>query len=362
MLTTARHYLDNNATAPLRPEARAAMLDAMDRLGNPSSVHTEGRAAHGLIDRARRQVAALAGVAPTAVHFTSGGTEANNWGLTDGPLLVSATSHDSALAGRDRRLLAVDGNGLLDISALEAALTEGATVSVTAINNETGVIQPLEDLADLCRSKGAPLHVDAVQAPGKIDLVPLAALADCLSLSAHKLGGPAGAGALIARGEIAPLLVGGGQENRRRAGTENLIGIAGFGAAADVARAQLPTESAAIGALREKLEAALRIACPDLVIYGGDTLRAPNTLSVRMPGVKAETQVMALDLAGVAVSAGSACSSGKVTPSHVLQAMGVPESEAAEAIRISLGWASTDTDIAACAAAWSDLWHRMQKP
>lgn len=359
-----RHYLDCNATAPLRPEARRAMLDAAERGGNPSSVHAEGRAARAILDTARRQVAALAGLPPSSVHFTSGGTEANNWALsqTDRQVLAAVVSHDSVLAVAGVGTLETESNGLVDPETLKTRLKTSnvGMLSVMAANNETGVIQPLEDIAEICRAHGVLLHVDAVQAPGKLDLAPIAAQADVLSLSAHKLGGPAGCGALLVRPGLdpVPLIRGGGQEARRRAGTENLIGIAGFGAAAGAVAVQGSAEVARILALRDALEAQLRAFCPETQVFGADVQRAANTTCIRMPGVPAETQVMALDLAGVAVSAGSACSSGKVTPSHVLIAMGCGEEVAGEAIRISLGWATTDADVTACAAAWQALWDR----
>lgn len=363
-MTGARHYLDCNATMPLRPEARQAIADALLTTGNASSVHAEGRAARALIERAREAVARLAGVAPAAVHFTASGTEANNWALAAAPgrtVAVSAVEHDSVLRAAERRgarLLPVDFNGVVRLDALEAALVDGVgLVSLMAANNETGVLQPVAEAAALCRAHGAILHVDAVQAAGKLELAPLAAEAALLSLSAHKLGGPAGCGALIVGGDVAPppLLVGGGQEARRRAGTENLLGIVGFGAAA--AAAQPATEAARLGALQRRLEAALLESCPALEIFGADVSRLSNTTCVRMPGVAAEVQVMSLDLAGVAVSAGAACSSGKVRPSHVLAAMG-REEEAGEAIRISTGWATSAADIDAAAEAWSTLWQR----
>ena len=371
-MLTARHYLDFNATAPLRPEAIAAMRAAMAVAGNPSSVHAEGRAARSRLDQARRQVATLAGCRPAAVCFTGGGTEANNWALSVWPdrrLLVSAVEHDATLRAAARaggQTMPVDAQGRLDLEALKKRLHEqgqpGALVSVMAANNETGVIQPIAEVAAACREAGALLHVDAIQAAGKMDLSAIVAVADMVSLSAHKLGGPAGVGALIVRAglEIRPLIVGGGQESWRRAGTENLIGIAGFGAAAAAAAARVDNAADHMKHLQDLLESGLRAACPAVEIMGDGAPRLPNTTCVRMPGVAAETQVMALDLAGIAVSAGSACSSGKVAPSHVLSAMGRSEAVATEAIRISTGWETVEADIHALRAAWTDLWHRKQ--
>jgi len=363
-MSAARHYLDCNATTPLRPEARAAMTAAMDNRGNPSSVHAEGRAARVIADTARQQVAELAGVSPSGVCFTSGATEANNWALMQvvGCVAAFADSHDSVLRGVEQRtglLLPVQSNGLIDLEALSDA-KDIELVSVAAVNNETGVVQPVRELARICRANGMLLHVDAVQAPGKLDLPALIDSANYVSISAHKMGGPPGVGALIMAdgSDPRPFILGGGQENRRRAGTENLIGIAGFGAAAAVVHDCWAEEAVRVAGLRDKLEARLSDLCPGAVIHGLDAPRVPNTTCIRMPGVAAETQVMALDLVGVAVSAGSACSSGKVTPSHVLRAMEVPEAEAAEAIRISLGWSTREADVDACVRAWCQLWNR----
>ncbi|MDF1722520.1 MAG: cysteine desulfurase family protein [Minwuia sp.] len=363
-----RHYLDFNATTPLRPEARDAMQDMMRHAGNPSSVHAEGRSARGALDRARRQVAQLAGCSAASVCFTGGGSEANNWALHAFPglnLLCSAVEHDSVLRPAERQhgqVIPVDAEGQVDLAALERLLAESpdALVSVMAANNETGVIQPLGDVARICAAAGARLHVDAIQAAGKLPLVQITASADLVSLSAHKLGGPAGTGAMIVRPglEIAPLIVGGGQESWRRAGTENMIGIAGFGAAAEAAEAGLDTTSDRLRQLQDAMESELLALCPGAAIIGAPAERLANTSCIRMPGVAAETQVMALDLAGIAVSAGSACSSGKVTPSHVLRAMGHDSHAAAEAIRISSGWTTTEADTAALVSAWSGLWQR----
>ncbi|ANK81366.1 MAG: hypothetical protein TEF_11575 [Rhizobiales bacterium NRL2] len=365
-MRTDFHYLDCNATAPLRPEAQSAMASAMAVSGNPSSVHGPGRAARAVIERAREQVAAMVGVPAAAVHFTASGTEANNWALASSGRapLAMASSHDSVLRAVERaggEILAVDGHGLLDPAELGRAMDEAdlAIVSVVAVNNETGVIQPLAAIAEICRDRGALLHIDAVQAPGRIDMTAIASAGDLISLSAHKLGGPAGAGALLVRErlDLDPLIVGGGQEKRRRAGTENLIGIAGFGAAAE-AVAQEAGEAARLATLRDRLERRLSDVCEAAEIIGRSAERAPNTTCVRMPGVPAETQLMALDLAGVATSAGAACSSGKVQPSHVLRAMGFDEEAAGEAIRISTGWTTTEADIDALLAAWEALWRR----
>jgi len=354
-------YLDHNATSPLRPTAFDAMVEALRTGGNPSAVHGVGRKARSLVDKARRQVAALVGALPAEVVFTSGGTEANNMALAGagrGRVLVSAIEHESVLrAVPQAEIVPVDGEGVVDLAVLERKLAgsdEPALVSVMFANNETGVLQPMADVVRLARKAGALVHCDAVQAAGKVPVDLHALGIDYLSLAAHKLGGPTGVGALIVRAE-APLLsnrFGGGQETNRRAGTENLSGIVGFGVAADAARDGLDP------ALRDRAEAALRAIAPEARVFGAGARRLPNTTYIAMPGVPAETQVMALDLAGVCVSAGSACSSGKVHRSAVLSAMGVEDAEAGSAIRISFGWNSESGDIERLIAAWRDLYIR----
>lgn len=354
-------YLDHNATAPLRPEAREAMLAALDAVGNPSSVHRFGREARRLVEAGRAQVATLAGVAPVQIVFTAGATEANALALTGlgrRRILVSAIEHDSALAWATDRV-PVGSDGRIDLDALDrmlAADIEPAIVSVMAVNNETGVIQSVAEAAAVARRHGALVHCDAVQAAGRIALPAVGTEVDALSLSAHKLGGPQGIGALVLRDglPLAPLLRGGAQEGRRRAGTENVAGIAGFGAAAAAVAGR--TEMPRIAALRDDLER--RLVAEGAVVLGAGAPRVANTSCVAMPGVTAETQVAALDLAGVAVSAGSACSSGKVRRSHVLEAMGLPAELAESAIRISLGPATDAASVDRCVAAWSDLARR----
>jgi cysteine desulfurase len=366
-------YLDHNATSPMRNEARMAIERALAIGGNASSVHARGRAARALIEEARAQVAAIANAAPEQVVFTSGGSEANAlalWGAVHGAadagaritrLFVSAIEHPSvranaeALAERFAGLriesVPVSSDGIADLEALRTGLREGkgrALVALMAANNETGVIQPVAEAAGLARENGALLLVDGVQAAGKI-AVPQA---DYVTLSAHKLGGPQGAGALILRKEapFAPMVAGGGQEQGRRAGTENLAGIAGFGAAA--ASAALKNVGAA---LRDQFETKLRQSVPDAVIFGEKTMRLPNTSNFALPGIPAETAMIALDLDGVMVSSGAACSSGKVSHSHVLAAMGVSESLARCALRVSFGWDSPEADVDAAIASISTL-------
>lgn len=356
-------YLDHNATSPLRPEAFDAMAEALRAGGNPSSVHRVGRAARARVEAARRQVAALVGALPAEVTFTSGGTEANNLALSGSGrrrMLVSAIEHDSVMrAATNTELVAVDRNGVIDLAVLEKMLRssrEPALVSVMFANNETGVLQPIGDVVRLASKAGALVHCDAVQGAGKVPLDLHALGVDYLSLSAHKLGGPTGVGALVVRSG-APLiasLLGGGQELNRRAGTENVAGIAGFGAAAAAAR-----EGLNVLALRDRLEQALLGIAPAACVFGAEAPRLPNTACISMPGVKAETQVMALDLAGVCVSAGAACSSGKVTRSPVLLAMGVEAAVADTALRVSLGWNTGAGDIERLIEAWRDLYIRV---
>jgi len=354
-------YLDYNATAPMRQASLAAMQAAAEAGGNPSSVHRFGRTARRRVEDAREQVAALIGAQPAQIVFTGGGTEANNLalkGVAGSPMAVAATEHDSVLrAAPQAPRIPVDGDGIVDLAALSALLQGGqppALISVMLANNETGVIQPLDRIVALARAHGALVHCDAVQAAGKM-AVDFAALGvDLMSLSAHKLGGPMGVGALaVADGvELAPLIAGGGQERRRRAGTENVPGIAGFGAAAEAAAAEEP---ARLAALRDDLEARARACAPWSRVFGTGAPRLPNTTCLALPGVASDMQVMALDLAGIAVSAGSACSSGKIEPSHVLRAMGAGEEEAGSALRISFGWASEPGDVDRFIAAWSAL-------
>jgi cysteine desulfurase len=368
-------YLDWNATAPLRPAARPAMLEALDRVGNPSSVHAAGRAARRIVEEARSQVAALVGAEARNVVFTSGGTEANALALTPalhrGPdrmsrerLLVSAIEHASVLVGgrfpsERRETIGATPAGIVDLADLARRLESGPDrplVSIMAANNETGVVQPIRAAARLVHAVGGLLHVDAVQAAGRMDCSINELEADIVTVSSHKLGGPQGAGAVIVREEALhiadSLLKGGGQERGYRAGTENVAAIAGFGAAATEAMRQASAERSHSRNLRECLEDSLKTIAPDTVIFGAEAERLPNTTLFALAGIKAETALIALDLKGVAVSSGSACSSGKVAPSHVLAAMGVAPALARGAIRISTGPATTMDDIAHFLEAW----------
>ncbi len=361
-MSLASVYLDHNATSPLRPAAFDLMVDALRAGGNPSSVHKTGRAARARVEAARRQAAGLVGALPAEIVFTSGGTEANSLALKGAGrrrVLVSAVEHDSVLKVGPCEIVPVDPNGVVDLAVLEQMLTassEPALVSVMFANNETGVLQPIAEVVRLARAAGALVHCDAVQGAGKapVDLHGLGV--DYLSLSAHKFGGPTGIGALVVRAGAALETDrrGGGQESNRRAGTENLAGIVGFGAAAEAARGGLEVAN-----LRNRIEAELIKIAPAAKIYGAAVPRLSNTTCISMPGVKADTQVMALDLAGVCVSAGAACSSGKVTRSAVLAAMGVESSEAETALRISCGWSTVSEDIDRLIAAWRDLYIRV---
>jgi cysteine desulfurase len=377
---TERTYLDWNATAPLRPEARVAMIAALDEIGNPSSVHREGRAAKRLVEQARERVAALVGAEPRNVVFTSGGTEANMMALTPAletpqhktrfdRLIISAIEHASVRSGGRFPALQIEEipateEGVVDIAALDRRLNElkwqglqPPLVSVMAANNETGVVQPIKAAAAVVHAGGSLLHVDAIQAVGRIpfDINDLGA--DLVTVSAHKLGGPQGIGAIIKRSatiQIADLMIrGGGQERGARAGTENVAGIAGFGAAAASAMGSMAADGERMRFVRDRLEAGL--ARGPTVIFGRNAERLPNTSLMAAPGLRAETALINLDLDGFAVSSGSACSSGKVTPSHVLAAMGAPDKLISGAIRLSIGPTTSENEIDLFLEAWMKL-------
>jgi cysteine desulfurase len=362
---TERAYLDWNATAPLRPQARVALLAALDAVGNPSSVHSEGREARGIVEDARDQVAALVGAKPRNVVFTASGTEANMLALSPQSggrwprLLVSGVEHPSVRSGGRfpaAEAIRVTDSGLVDLADLARMLASGPPplVSIMLANNETGVIQPVAEAARLVHEAGGFLHVDAVQAAGRISFNINDLEADLLTLSGHKIGAPKGVGALIKRGplDLDPLVTGGGQERGERAGTENVAAIAGFGAATEAAAAGLSAESARMQALRNNLEAGLRAATPAAIIFGAGAERLPNTTLFTVAGLKAETAVILFDLEGVAVSSGAACSSGKVQSSHVLAAMDVEPALARGAVRVSLGPTSTQDDVERFLTAW----------
>ena len=375
-----RVYLDWNATTPLRPEARAAMVAAFDLVGNPSSVHAEGREARRLVEEARAELALAVGALPRNVVFTSAGTEANALALSPGlrgpsgtsveRLLVSAVEHASVLAGgrfpADRiGLIRVTRSGVVDLEHLRARLADGppALVSIMVANNETGALQPVAEAARIVHEAGGLLHVDAIQALGKIPFDIKAMGIDLATFSAHKIGGPKGVGALVMAEGIAglePVLRGGGQELSRRAGTENVAGIAGFGAAAKVALQALPEDAERITTLRIRLENGIR-GVARATIFSEDADRLPNTVLFTAPGLKAETAVIGFDLEGIAVSSGSACSSGKVQPSHVLSAMGFDPAVAQGAVRLSLGWSTEPDDINRALEAWRKLGNTLLK-
>jgi cysteine desulfurase len=370
-MTIERTYLDWNATAPLLPEARAAIERALDVYGNPSSVHAEGRRSRAIVETAREQVAALVGARPSEVVFTSGATEscgtvlAGSWDA----ILRAGIEHDAVLQPADHATgqhtaLSVSHDGRVepaDVTAkIHAAVAVHAAnrvlVTLQLANNETGVLQPVAEVAAAAREAGARVFTDAAQAAGRIPVDFAALGADFMAVSAHKLGGPKGIGALIVRDgvELPALIRGGGQERRRRGGTENIPGIAGFGAAAEVARKML-SERDRIAQLRDRLEAGLIELTPDTHIMGVGAPRLPNTTCVALQGLAAETLVIRFDLAGIAVSAGAACSAGKIGASHVLMAMGRDEATARSAIRISIGPTTTARDIDHCLAAWREI-------
>ncbi|MET0427400.1 MAG: cysteine desulfurase family protein [Microvirga sp.] len=380
-MSRARAYLDYNATAPVRPAVAEAVARALMLPGNPSSIHQEGRAARAALEAARGQVAALVGARPGQVVFTSGGTEAANAVLSGAlgrrgqarptRLLHSATEHPCVAAGHRFpegavEQLPVTPDGVIDLGVLDRRLSalsdESVLISVHAANNETGAIQPLSDIAALARAHGRALvHSDAVQAVGKIALDMAALGIDALTLSGHKFAAPKGVGAMILADDVAldaAFLRGGGQERRQRCGTECLPAIVGMGEAARIAADALASEGIRLAGLRDRIEAGLRTRAPDAVVFAAGAPRLPNTLSFAVPGLDAPAALIALDLAGVAVSSGSACSSGKVARSATLAAMGVDPKLAGGALRVSLGWKTVDED----ASCFLDACERVLQP
>jgi cysteine desulfurase len=379
-----RAYLDHNASSPIRPEVLEAMAAALSVAGNPSSVHHEGRQARAMIEAAREEVAGLAGVTPAQIVFTSGGTEANvmalspAWlgGAEGARLFVSGVEHHSVLKGgrfapEDVERLPVAADGALDIERSAARLQRWRDASdapfmasLMLANNETGAIQPVAAFASVVHALGGLLHCDCVQAAGKTPLEAAVRNADLISMSAHKFGGPKGAGALVLcndrLGFAQPLISGGGQERGYRAGTENVAAIAGFGVAAGIARREALASGGA-AALRDQIEAEILRVAPDAVIFARKAPRLPNTVCFAYPGMSAETVLMAFDLEGVSLSAGSACSSGKIEHSHVLDAMGVSRELAGAAVRVSAGWNSTTQDVERFGAAWQRIYLRFQE-
>ncbi len=368
-------YFDHNATTPLHPEVADLMARVLrDEFGNPSSVHRYGQRAKAILDEARTAVAALVGGDPSEVVFTSGGTEADNFALRGAAealeptgrrhLIASAIEHEAVLntlkalakRGWTTTLLPVDSSAVVTPDALRAALADGsrgvAVVSVMHANNEVGTIQPIAELAAIAHDHGALFHTDAVQSCGKVPVNVRELGVDLLSLSAHKFNGPKGIGALwIRRGiRMSAVMTGGRHERNRRAGTENVAGIAGLGAAATLARAKLASESARVGALRDRLERQVLLQVGGTAVNGDPARRVPNTSNISFEGVEAESLLIALDLQGVAVSTGSACSSGALEPSHVLRAMGLPTHRTQNSIRFSLGLGNTEDEVDALAA------------
>ncbi|MFO1171891.1 MAG: cysteine desulfurase family protein [Hyphomicrobiaceae bacterium] len=371
-MSVSRTYLDHNASSPLRPEARAAMVAALDVVGNPSSVHAEGRRARAIIEAAREQVAALVGAQPKNVVFTSGGTEAVNTIVAGGHdcIAVAGIEHECVRRAADasRALIEdvpVDLDGVIAPKEIARILAESsgmALVCIQAANNETGVRQDLTTLAEVAHATDALVFSDAVQAAGKVAIDMTGPGPDVIALSAHKLGGPKGVGAIVLREGIAleRLLHGGGQEQGRRAGTENVAGIAGFGAAAKAALDEVGC-STGLAQMRDRVVEGVRALTPHVCLIGEGAARLPNTALVAWPQAKAETLVMALDLEGIAVSAGAACSSGKVGRSATLEAMGLAPSIRDSAIRVSLGWSTTEEDIERFLAAWARVSERLEK-
>jgi cysteine desulfurase len=367
MVRIVRIYLDYNATAP----ASAAVIEAIasslrDETGNPSSVHAFGQRAKAALDRARTETAALLDAEPSEIVFTSGGTEANNLAIrgafeasqATGRVRVVTTGieHEAVLntvralaaRGADVVMIPATSRGIVDAQTVAAAIDENtAVVSVMLANNEVGTLQPVAEIAAACKAKGALFHSDAVQAAGKVPVSVKDLGVDLLSISAHKFAGPKGVGALwIRRGvRLTAQATGGRQERNRRAGTENVAGLVGMGVAASLAKAGLSQSAASIGRLRDRLEAGILAGVPNTVVNGDGALRVPNTTNIGFEGIEAESLLIALDLEGVAVSTGSACSSGSLEPSHVLRAMGLPNSRARNSLRFSLGPSTTEAEV-----------------
>ena len=367
-------YLDHNATTPLRPQARDAMLAALDAGGNPSSIHQQGRAARALVEDARKTIADALGVLPAMVVFTGVGTEANNFAIKGAQverIIISATEHSCVLeaakaTGKPVEIIPVSSDGIIDLEALEKSLSkdEGkALVSLMLANNETGTIQPVQQASEIAAQHGALIHTDAVQAFGKISVNFGLLGVDMMTLSAHKLGGPQGVGALILRDGVAldKYIHGGGQELGRRGGTENVAGITGFAAAAKVAIGDMPEKQPEIRALRDLFETQLQQVSPDALIFSNQVERLPNTSYIALKGMNALTTLINLDLDNIAVSTGSACSSGKVTGSRVLAEMGIPDDLRSCALRISFGWNSTREDVSKFIKSWLALVARQQQ-
>jgi cysteine desulfurase len=364
-----RAYLDYNATAPVLPEVIALTAEIMGRVGNASSIHGFGRDARKTVEDARAQVAALAAVRPAQVVFNAGATEGNNTilsGFQDQIIYINSTEHPSIIESAPNAIhVPVTKDGVIDLAALEKMMAERppALLCLQLVNSETGAIQPVAEASEIARKHSARILCDAVQAAGRIPIDFKSLNVDYLTLSAHKFGGPQGVGALIFREglQLPKLLRGGGQERRQRAGTENVAGIAGFGLAAQKALENMGAYQSACEAFRAKLESGLKEIAPQIIIAGENAARVCNTTCAILPGVSAETQLMNMDLEGVAVGSGSACSSGAMKPSHVLTAMSFSESDARASLRFSTGWATTIADIDAALNAYEKMAARVGK-
>jgi cysteine desulfurase len=386
---SARIYLDHAATTPVRAEVREAMLPFLgeDAFGNPSSAHAVGRTARAGVERAREQVAAALGAEPKQVFFTSGGTEADNLAVLGAVQAagersgrarddvvhvvtcptehhaVTAAVHEAERRGAFATFLPVDADGVADLTALERALGDGnpagrpALVSVMVVNNEVGTIQPVREIAERCAAAGVAFHTDAVQALGKVPLDLRSLPWTAVSVSAHKIGGPKGVGALVVKepSRFAALQRGGSQQQGLRPGTENVPGIVGFGVAAELAVQEQPRHADAWGAMRDALEVAIRERVPDAVVHGRGAARGPNILNLSAPGTDSESMLMHLDLAGIAAASGSACTTGSVEPSHVLLAMGVPPELAAAGVRFSFGPLSRGDEVPRVAETYANV-------
>ncbi|MBT4879703.1 MAG: cysteine desulfurase [Alphaproteobacteria bacterium] len=365
-------YLDYNATFPSPEGVVSALAEALRLGGNPSSTHGAGRKAKQVLNRSREIIATFLGAHPNQVIFTSGGTEANAMvlmGSQRSPIILTETEHDSVhrvvteQPGLDHHFVPINNQGIVDLQALEQSLIEAKTpalVSILLANNETGILNPVEEIVSISHKHGSLVHVDAIQALGKIPISFHKLDADFLTVSAHKVGGPQGVGALIAKEELpmVPLYLGGGQEKSRRSGTENVSGIAGFAAALEIIGEWNTKE---LESKRNVIEDALRSICPDLVIVGRDSPRLSNTCSLTMPGVPNSTQVIAFDLEGIAISSGAACSSGKIKSSRILKAMGFSDQQASEAIRVSLGPDTPMEHVEQFIRTWKKIYHNHHK-
>ncbi len=366
----AHIYLDYNASAPLLPQARAAIIEAIDAQNgayNASAVHYFGREGRKIVEHARMHISALTGTPASQIIFNSGATEGNNTILShfsNEKILITATEHPSVLDAPNAIKIPVDTNGLVNLAALEDLLQKHkpALVSCMLVNNESGIIQDVAKISALAHKYGALFHSDATQAAGRMPINMQENGIDFLTLSAHKIGGPQGAGALALGlcGQTPTLLFGGGQEKSARAGTENVAGIAGFGAAAKAALENMETYKN-LAILRDKLEKQIKKISPEIIIHSEDAPRAANTTFFSLPGQDSQSMLMALDLEGIAVSNGSACSSGTVKPSHVLIAMGMDEKSASSALRISTGWDTKESDIEAFLIAWQKIYNRIKR-